>query len=181
MTTLFALCISSFIPGAGFYLSRHLSSFPHIFLHSLIPTFHPLTITFAVQRSFSIPEQDSLVPPANLITTRQGHIRNVSTLSQYLSTPVLTFSHSPMTLKISSLENDQSLSEDLFPNSPEENVRIATSSIFSSTDGNTWFYIYFMYIKRMFPSIGRQYTRVAARTQTYPRYPPTCPQHPPTL
>ena len=55
MTTLFALCISSFIPGAGFYLSRHLSSFPHIFLHSLIPTFHPLTITFAVQRSFSIP------------------------------------------------------------------------------------------------------------------------------
>ena len=87
----------------------------------------------------------------------------------------------PNDTQISSLENDQSLSEDLFPNSPEENVRIATSSIFSSTDGNTWFYIYFMYIKRMFPSIGRQYTRVAARTQTYPRYPPTCPRHPPTL
>mgnify|MGYP000975908638 CR=1 FL=1 len=69
MTTLFSLCRSSFLPGAGFYLSRHLSSSPHakvtskiswpslnIFLPSLMPPFHQLTIPFAVRRSFSIPE-----------------------------------------------------------------------------------------------------------------------------
>ena len=46
----------------------------------------------------------------------------------------------PNDTQISSLESNQSLSEDLFPNSPEENVRIATSSILSSTDRNTWFF-----------------------------------------
>ena len=69
LTTLFAICRSSFIPGARFYLSRHLSSSPHakvtskiswpslnIFLPSLMPPFHQLTIPFAVRRSFSIPE-----------------------------------------------------------------------------------------------------------------------------
>ena len=108
MTTLFALCRSSFIPGAGFYLSRHLSSFLHIFLHSLIQTFHPLTITFAVQRSLSIPGAGFSCP------TTQPHRqppRSHPKYPDYLSTSSNYRAHfrptSKTTTKIDSLQADQ--------------------------------------------------------------------------
>ena len=105
------------------------------------------------------------------MSKHQGHIRNVSTLSLHLSTPVRT-SDFQQHSKISSLKDDRSLSDLLFSNSPEENFEKRQNSIFSPTDGNSLFYIYFIYIKRTFPSIGRQYTRIHLCVQhesnTYP-------------
>ena len=95
----------------------------------------PLPIIFSLRRYF-------LVPLPILMSKHQGHIQNVSTLSQHLPTPVLTSDQLSKTLKISSLKADRSLYDLLFPNSPEENVQKQQHSMIFSNRRKTIVFAY---------------------------------------
>ena len=74
--------------------SNSLVSLPRSSLDQLLKTTSP---------NLLLSRRYFLVPLPVLMLQHQGHIRDVSTLSQYSSTPVLISSHSSTTLKISSL------------------------------------------------------------------------------
>ena len=116
--------------------SNSLVSLPRSSLDRLLKTTSPNLL-------FS--RQYFLVPSPVLMSRHQGHIRDVWTLSPHYSTPVLTSSHSSLTLKISSLKNDRSLSDLLFPNSSEDNVEKQQTRYFlQPTETHGFIYISFI-------------------------------------
>ena len=161
-------------------MSCHPSSFPHtkvtsemswlsldIFLPSLIPPFHPLTIPFAVRRSTSIPGAGFSCPATHPHRhTPRSHPEcpdHLSTSSNSRAHLRPTFKDTP---KIGSLKAGRSLSDHLSPNSPEENVEIQqNSNIFSNQQKPKSFK--YVYLKPWFPSIVRK-TLVYTCT-TYPQ------------